>query len=276
MLGVKVRREFHQPMSASLRPALPVAYRLLAAASLLLAMAGCASVPKDPAARADYEQTNDPLEPTNRVIYVVDDALDVVLIRPLALAYHYGTPHAFQTGTHNVLANLNTPVVLFNDMLEGNPRRAGDTLMRGLINTTVGLVGVFDVATGWGYPAHNADFGITLALWGMPDGPYLYLPVFGPSSPRNALGTGGDYLLDPFTWVGKGYLVSDFGYTRLGLTAVDTRAAYLSDLDKMKAQALDPYATLRSLYRQHRESEIEAARTDEPATVPAWYPPPAK
>ncbi len=259
-------------MPASRQRFLPLPCSFLAVAALLLAMAGCASVPKDPTARADYEQTNDPLEPTNRVFYVVNDALDVVLIRPLALAYHYGTPHAFQTGTHNVLANLNTPVVLFNDMLEGNPRRAGDTLMRGLINTTVGLVGVFDVASGWGYPAHSADFGITLALWGMPDGPYLYLPVLGPSSPRNAGGLAGDYVLDPFTWVGKGYLVSDFGYARLGLTAVDTRAAYLTDLDKIKAQALDPYATLRSLYRQHRES----ARTDEPATVPAWYKQPAK
>lgn len=247
-----------------------------AAVLLLLALAGCASAPKDPSARAYFEQTNDPLEPTNRVFYVVNDALDTVLLRPLALAYHYGTPEFFQHGTHNVLANLNTPVVLFNDMLEGNPRRAGDTLMRGLINTTVGLVGVFDVASGWGYPAHSADFGITLAVWGLPDGPYLYLPVLGPSSPRNALGFAGDYGLDPFTWAGRGYLVSDFGYVRLGLTAVDTRAGFLSDLDKIKAQALDPYATLRSLYRQHRHSQIEAARTDEPATVPDWYPQPAK
>jgi phospholipid-binding lipoprotein MlaA len=177
---------------------------------------------------------------------------------------------------HNVLANLNTPVVLANDMLEGNPRRAGDTLMRGLINTTIGLVGIFDVATAMGYPAHSADFGITLAVWGMPAGPYLYLPVLGPSSPRDVLGFGGDYALDPFTWFGKGYAMQDFGFARTGLSAVDTRARFLSDLDKIKSQALDPYATLRSLYRQHRESQIRAARKDEPASIPAWYPQPAR
>ncbi len=254
----------------------PASRSLLAAAALLLAVAGCATVPKDPEARAYYKQTNDPLEPTNRVFYVVNDALDTVLLRPLALAYHYGTPEFFQRGTHNVLSNLGTPVVLANDMLEGNPRRAGDTLMRGLINTTIGLVGIFDVASEMGYPKHDADFGVTLALWGVPDGPYLYLPVFGPSSPRDVAGMGGDYVLDPLSWVGRGYLAQDAGYARMGLTAVDTRARYLTDLDKIKAQALDPYATLRSLYRQHRQSQIEAARHDEPATVPAWYPQPTK
>ncbi len=255
---------------------MPAARRLLAAATLLLVLAGCATVPKDPAARAYYQQTNDPLEPTNRVFYVVNDALDTVLMRPFALAYHYGTPQFFQDRVHNVLANLDTPVVLANDMLEGNPRRAGDTLMRGLINTTIGLVGIFDVASGVGYPAHAADFGITLGVWGMPAGPYLYLPVLGPSSPRDVLGFGGDYALSPFTWFGKGYAMQDFGYARMGLTAVDTRARFLSDLDKIKAQALDPYATLRSLYRQHRESQIRDARHDAPASVPAWYPQPAK
>ncbi len=251
------------------------ASRSLLAAALLAGLAGCASVPKDPQARAYYRQTNDPLEPTNRVMYVVNDALDTVLLKPLALAYHYGTPGFFQRGTHNVLANLNTPVGLFNDMLEGNRRRAGDTLMRGLINTTIGLVGIFDVASHMGYPAHSADFGVTLALWGVPSGPYLYLPLLGPSSPRDVLGVGGDYALDPFTWVGHGYLVSDFGYARLGLTAVDARAGVLSELNQIQAQALDPYATLRSLYTQHRQAQINAARHDEPATVPDWYPQPA-
>ncbi len=250
--------------------------RRLLAVALLALLAGCASPPKDPQALAYYRQTNDPLEPTNRVMFVVNDALDTVLLKPLALAYRYGTPEFFQRGTHNVLANLNTPVVLFNDMLEGNPRRAGDTLMRGLINTTIGLVGVFDVASRLGYPAHAADFGITLAVWGVPSGPYLYLPLFGPSSPRDALGLGADYALDPFTWIGQGYLVSDFGYARLGLSAVDARAGFLSEMDQIQAQALDPYATLRSLYRQHRQAQINAARHDEKATVPDWYQQPAK
>ena len=256
---------------------MPASRRLLATAVLLVpALAGCATVPKNPEARAYYKQINDPLEPTNRVFYVVNDALDTVLLKPLALAYHYGTPEFFQRGVHNVLSNLDTPVVLANDMLEGDPRRAGDTLMRGLINTTVGLVGIFDVASAWGYPKHSADFGITLAVWGAPAGPYLYLPVFGPSSPRDVLGMGGNYLLDPFSWFGRGYAMQDFGYARSGLTAVDTRAGFLTDLDKVKAQALDPYATFRSLYRQHRQAQIDAAMHDKKWSVPDWYPQPTK
>ena len=87
-----------------------------------------------------------------------------------------------------VLANLGSPVLLTNDMLEGKPRRAGDTTMRFLINTTVGVLGFFDVAKGWGYPDHDADFGMTLANWGVPSGPFLFLPVLGPSDPRDAVG----------------------------------------------------------------------------------------
>ena len=107
-------------------------------------------------------------------------------------------------GLHNVLANIGTPVQLTNDMLEGKPRRAGDTTMRFLINTTVGVLGIFDVATKWGYPDHDADFGMTLANWGVPEGPFLFLPVLGPSDPRDAVGFGVDIALDPFTWVGAG------------------------------------------------------------------------
>lgn len=264
------------PLPSMPFPRVPNVLRSLLVATLLLGVAGCATPPKDPTALAYYKQTNDPLEPTNRVLYVVNDAIDTVLLKPVALAYHYGTPEFFQRGTHNVLANLNTPVVLFNNMLEGHPRRAGNTLMRGLINTTIGLVGIFDVATKMGYPAQSVGFGVTLAVWGVPSGPYLYLPLLGPSSPRALVGLAGDYGLDPFTWVGRGYLADDFGYVRLGLTGIDTRAEYLGDLDKVKAQALDPYATLRSLYRQHREAQIKAAEHDLPATPPAWTSQPAK
>ena len=84
---------------------------------------------------------------------------------------------------HNVLSNLNSPVPLVNDMLQAKPRRAGDTLMRFLINTTVGVAGMFDVAERWGYPDHSSDFGMTLALWGVPEGPFLFLPILGPSQP---------------------------------------------------------------------------------------------
>jgi phospholipid-binding lipoprotein MlaA len=249
---------------------------LTAAAALALSLAGCATQPpaSDPDAVAEYQQTNDPLEPTNRVLYAVNDGLDSVLLRPLAVGYTYAVPVFVRARVHDALDNLNNPVLLANDILQTNPRRAGDTLMRFVINSTVGGAGLFDVATDWGYPEHDSDFGVTLAVWGLPEGPFLYLPVLGPSNPRDATGFGVDIAMDPLTWIGKGTVVTDLGYVHYGLTAVDARAGLLGQLDTIKQQALDPYATFRSLYRQHRASLIKAAKTDEPAT-PVWFPPPA-
>ena len=252
---------------------------LLAAALVFgAALAGCASKPPadDPDAVAEYNETNDPAEPTNRVFYAVNNGLDMVILRPLAVAYKYAVPETVRTHVHQVLANLATPVALFDDMLGARPRRAGNSFMRLLVNTTVGVAGVFDVATGWGWPAHDSDGGITLALWGLPEGPFLFLPVLGPTGPRDASGFAGDIAMDPITWVGQGVLVTTLGYSRFGMNAIDTRARVLDDLDKIKAQALDPYATIRSLYRQHRQSQIDEARADDRSTVPAWFSQPAR
>lgn len=247
----------------------------MAAGLLLMALVGgCAHVPpaSDPDTLAEFRQTNDPLEPTNRAFYAINNGLDTVLLRPLAVGYTYVVPAVVRTSVHNFLVNLGTPVGLADDMLQGKPRRAGDTLMRGLINTTAGIGGLFDVATGWGYPAHDTDFGVTLALWGLPDGPFLFLPLFGPSNPRDAAGLAGDFALDPLTWVGRGYLVTDAGLVRFGVTAVDARSRHLDDIDKLKATALDPYATFRSLYRQHRDAQIQETRDDTDRTIPVWFP----
>jgi len=243
---------------------------------LLFVLAGCATPPpaSDPDALADYRQTNDPLEPTNRVFYAINNGLDAAILKPAAQAYVFVLPEAVRTGIHNMLGNLGTPVQLSNDMLEGKPRRAGDTTMRFLINTTVGVLGIFDVAKGWGYPDHDADFGMTLAKWGVGPGPYLYLPVLGPNDPRDFAGFGVDVAADPFTWVGQGAAVKALGYSRWALTAVDTRSRLLGDIDNIKKTALDPYATFRSLYRQHRRAEIAKIRADNRHTVPAWFPAP--
>ena len=266
-------------MRAVVRRCLPVRFFLLAICALLAGgLAGCATPPPadDPDAVADFRQTNDPLEPTNRVFYAINNGIDTVILRPLAIAYRAVLPETVREHTHNVLNNLGTPVQLFNDILETKPRRAGDTLMRLLLNTTVGVGGVFDVATPLGWPNHEADGGITLALWGIPNGPYLFLPVFGPSSPREAAGSGVDYVVNPLSWIGKGNTVNLLGYARYGVGALDARSRVLDDLDKVKANALDPYATISSLYRQHRESTIEEARDADDATIPAWFPQPVK
>ena len=243
---------------------------LLAPALLALALAACATPPpaSDPAALVEFQQTNDPLEPANRIFYAINNALDEVVLHPLAVGYINAVPGAVRDKVHNALANLNTPVLLANDMMEGSPRRSGDTLMRFMINSTLGIGGFFDPASGLGYPRHDADFGMTMALWGVPEGPFLYLPVLGPTDPRDAAGFGVDVALDPFTWVGNGFVVSNLNAVRYGLTAVDVRSGLIPDLDKVKEQALDPYATFRSLYRQHRKGQIEKARNDIPHPTP--------
>jgi phospholipid-binding lipoprotein MlaA len=239
----------------------------------LLLVFGCATAPpaSDPDALAEYRQTDDPLEPTNRVFYAINDGLDTYILRPVAEAYRYVLPEPVRDSVHNVLVNLGTPVTLGNDVLQAKPRRAGDTLMRFAINTTLGVVGLFDVANRMGYPAHDTDFGITMALWGMPSGLFLFLPVLGPSDPRDVTGFGVDIAMNPFTWVGKGSAVTALNWSKTVVSAVDSRERVLDAVDEIKKTALDPYATFRSLYRQHRESQIDDTRNDNRATIPVWF-----
>jgi phospholipid-binding lipoprotein MlaA len=246
---------------------------LVITAMALGSLAGCATPPPadDPDAVADFKETNDPIEPTNRVIYAVNNGIDTVVLRPAAQAYRFLVPEPVRGGVHNVLSNLGTPVQLSNDMLDGRPRRAGDTTMRFLINTTVGVLGIFDVANDWGYPNHDADFGMTMALWGLPEGPYLFLPVFGPSDPRDAVGLGVNTAMDPFTWVGQGAAVTALNWSRFAMNGLDQRERHLDDIDSVKKTALDPYATFRSLYRQHRHAQIDELRGDKRHTIPVWF-----
>lgn len=237
-------------------------------------LGGCAKPPpaNDPDAVADFKETNDPLEPTNRVMYKFNNGIDTVIMRPAARAYRFLVPSPVRNGIHNVLSNLGTPVEFSNDVLEGKPRRAGDTTMRFLINSTAGVLGIFDFAKNWGYPDHDADFGMTLALWGVPEGPFLFLPVFGPSNPRDGIGLGVNAAMDPFNWIGQGAAVRALDWTRFAVNAIDERERHLDDIDSVKRTALDPYATFRSLYRQHRHAQIDDARNDTRATIPVWFP----
>lgn len=260
-------------MRASTRLAVPA---LMAA--LALGIGGCAS--KSPATGADSadagsgeEDVNDPYENTNRFFYDVNDKIDRYSLKPAAQAYVFITPLPVRTGIHNFLSNLSTPALFANDVAQAKPRRAGDTFMRFVINSTVGVVGVFDVAKSVGYKAHDTDFGVTLALWGVPSGPFLYLPILGPSSPRGVTGFAVDQAIDPFNYVPRGYGLITFNWARFGMGAIDTRASLLTDLDKVKQNALDPYATFRSLYRQHVASQVEESRNATAVTPPNWQAP---
>jgi phospholipid-binding lipoprotein MlaA len=132
--------------------------------------------------------------------------------------------------------------------------RATVTLGRFFLNTGFGFLGLVDVATEWGAePAHDEDFGQTLAVWGFGEGPYLMLPIFGPSNPRDAVGLVVDHFSDPLTYV---ILEGDEGLIRGGVTAVDTRSRYLDQIDELEKTSIDYYAALRSLYRQSRNADI--------------------
>lgn len=243
-----------------------------------LALSACATRPpaSNPAAVADYEQTNDPLEPTNRFLYRVNNALDTYVLRPVAVAYVHVFPEAVRNVIHNELTNLASPVQLGNDILEAKPHNAGTTFMRMIINTTAGGLGLFDPATTWGYPNHDTDFGVTLAIWGSPEGPFLFLPLLGPTNPRDAVGRGVDIAADPVGRFGQGAIVRGLNWGHFAVNVVDARSRVLGDIDSIKKTALDPYATFRSLYRQHREAQIDEIRSANQHTVPAWFPAPTQ
>jgi len=232
---------------------------LLAAGLLLIGLAGCATRPPadDPEAVAEFEFNNDPLEPLNRGMYAVNNAIDTVALRPAAVAYRTLVPGPVREGVRNALGNLRAPTILMNDVLQGDLNRAGRTAGRFLINSTLGIGGFIDVAE-WqfGIRGHGEDFGQTLAVWGLGEGPFLFLPVLGPSNPRDLLGTGVDAVASPWFWFGQGEVVEILRWVRAGMTVLDAREGVLDILDDINRTSLDPYSTLRSAYRQRRNAEI--------------------
>ncbi len=245
----------------------------LAMLLLAAALSACASQPPGSppgSSEATADQVNDPYEGANRFVYRVNDTVDIYVVRPIAVGYRNYVPGAVRRPIRNVLRNLASPIILSNDVLQGKPRRAGDTMMRFLINSTAGAAGLFDMATGLGYPRHSTDLGVTLALWNVGSGPYLFLPLLGPSSVRDGAGYAGDLVFDPLTWATFGGSSAVEG-AQFGISAVDTRERLLDPIDDVKRTALDPYATFRSVYGQNRQSTIDETRNDNQATVPAWF-----
>lgn len=238
-------------------------------------VAGCASRPDpqdDPEGYADYVETNDPIEPFNRAVFKFNEAFDTLLLTPLAIIYRDIYPPIMQKGTHNILVNLRAPVVIFNDLFQGDTRGAGITAQRLLINTTLGLGGLRDTAAiNFELPQLDEDFGQTLAVWGVGDGPYLVLPIIGPSNPRDAVGLGVDSaFLDPIgaaaLWTDTDW-IDTFARTRTGVTAVDARARALAATDELKRTSLDYYATIRSAFRQSRNNAINDGGRNEPERI---------
>ncbi len=234
--------------------------RLLALALAATAVHGCASSDgKSADEKAEFERNNDPFEVPNRFVFAFNRAVDTIVLRPVAVFYRDIVPTPVQNGTHNVLNNLGEPVTAFNELFQGKPERAGTTLVRFVINSTIGVLGIFDVAKSMGLSPTKEDFGQTIGVWSKSDegGPYLVLPLLGPSNPRDAIGLVVDYFVDPFNIAINHYNVQYLGYVRAGLTAVDYRSRTIQVLDDLEHNSLDYYAAIRSAYRQRRAAEIK-------------------
>lgn len=219
-------------------------------------VAACATPPENATARAAFEEANDPLEPMNRAIFDVNMTLDKNVLKPVAIGYRDVVPADARNSLRNFFNNISSPVIFINDLLQGEATRAVETLVRFAFNSTAGMLGLFDVAGEYGLERHKEDFGQTLAVWGVDEGAYLMLPLFGPSNVRDTVGKVADAFMNPFTyWAANNNLT----YAKLAtsvVSGIDARSRHIEDLEDIEKNALDFYATLRSLYRQNRRSEI--------------------
>lgn len=216
-----------------------------------------------PAALA--QEDGDPLEPLNRAVFNVNEVVDGLVLEPTARIYRMVFPDLLREGISNVLANARTPPILANDLLQGEWRRAEITFGRFMLNTIAGFGGIIDVATWAGMPEpHYEDFGQTLAVYGVESGPYLMLPLFGPSNPRDAAGRVVDIFLDPISL----FAPSDATIGRSVAEGVTFREQNIETIEELQRTSLDFYATSRTLWRQLRAAEI---RNGEPAPLDDIY-----
>jgi phospholipid-binding lipoprotein MlaA len=234
---------------------------VLAALAMSLSLGAC-STPS-----ADSLAQNDPWEKTNRDTFDLDIKLDHAVARPIAKGYRAVVPEIARDGVHNVLSNLNSPVILANDVLQGDGDKAVNTFGRIVINSTVGIGGLIDVAAKIGIPYHDNDFGITLGKAGAAEGSYLVLPFIGPQPPRDLLGSAIDNAFDPLTygrWHGKDTQM----VIRFGLGVLDSRTANLDAVETIERSSIDFYATTRNLYRQSRNAKINEGKPGGPDDLP--------
>jgi phospholipid-binding lipoprotein MlaA len=230
-----------------------VKFRQAIALAIAALVAGCA------APGQGNDSDNDPFEPLNRAVFRFDEKFDKYVVLPVADIYIYHLPARVRESFHNVMANADLPVTFVNDVLQGKLDRAGVSLGRLAANTTLGVGGLFDVAAKWGLAAHESDFGQTLAQWGVGEGPFLVLPVIGPEPPRDLLGDAVDVAMHPLTWEPAVFSMGERIGIVIGVGAADrfehnARNIYLRQ--QLGTDSLDPYATMRSSFRQARAREI--------------------
>ena len=242
---------------------------LVLAALSALVLGGCASVPNDPEERKAYYETNDPIEPVNRAIFSFNQGLDAVILKPVASVYKQVLPQTLQDGIRNFLNNLRTPLILANNLLQGDIDGAHQTIARFTTNSIIGFGGFGDPAGDLGVKYRSEDFGQTLGVWGIGEGPYLMLPIFGRSNPRDLIGLVVESVADPIDIWADNTDRDAIPISRQLLRGIDRRARNLKTIDGLEKSSLEFYATVRSLYRQVRADEIRNGDTDDKIPSPS-------
>lgn len=224
-------------------------FTILAALMSALSLTACSTAPDEEA---------DPLEGFNRAVYTFNEALDKGVIGPVAKGYRYITPDPLRERIGNFSDNLREPINMVNAFLQGDFDQGMIAFWRFTINSTVGLLGIHDVAATAGLKERREDFGQTLATWGAGDGAYVVIPVLGPSNGRDIVGRVTDWFFDPFHY----YLETDDQiWLAVGQGLVE-RERLIDPIDDIYETSLDPYVTFRSVYKQHRDALIENRHSD--------------
>jgi phospholipid-binding lipoprotein MlaA len=204
------------------------------------ALGGCATTGE--------RHPGDPFEPANRDVFALNQGLDRAALRPAARVYKESLPAWVQNSVSNFFANLSSPRTVLHSLLQGKPGEAGQETLRFFLNTTLGLGGLFDPAADANLPRHNEDLGQTLGVWGVPPGPFLMMPLLGPTTLRDLPSSIVDRFTEPLYWYSGG---SNARWTALGLSVLDTRARLLP-LDATLAKTYDPYGFVRDAFLQRR------------------------
>jgi phospholipid-binding lipoprotein MlaA len=229
--------------------AIAVAFSLLG-----LSLAGCASASSS---RWTKDGMDDPLEPFNREMFKINQSLDHNAALPAAVFYKSSVPGDLRDGVHNILQNVGLPVTVANDILQGQVSRAGKAAGRFCVNTTLGVLGIMDPATGMGMPVQQEDFGQTLGFYGVPGGPYIVLPLLGAALPRDAIGRiFVDHYFSPLSY----FDYSGHYYVSLGtrvFSTVDGRARAIDEIEGIERNSIDQYAAMRDAYLKHRQDQID-------------------
>ena len=201
----------------------------------------------------EVEEFADPYERVNRNVYALNETVDKAAVKPLARAYQKVVPKGPRLCVSNMFSNLGEPYTAVNNLLQGKPKAMFQDIGRLLINSTLGIGGCIDVASQWGIPKHREDFGQTLAVWGVPSGPYVVLPVLGPSTVRDALSKPVDFLANPVGYITNVPLRNSLQ----GYKILDTRTNLLETTDTLEQSALDPYVMARDAWMQRRLAQIK-------------------